>query len=105
MSRARRYFECTFGILSNKWRIFHRPLNVSVELSKTIVKACCILHNFVRERDGYNFKDCLRITGFEDQALQQNVQQGGPALNSIRDKFADYFVSEEGQLDWQWKLV
>lgn len=52
LSRARRYIESTFGILSNKWRILHRPLNVSVELSEKIVKACCILHNFVRVRDG-----------------------------------------------------
>lgn len=28
LSRARRYIECAFGILSNKCRIFHRPLNV-----------------------------------------------------------------------------
>nr|CAH7767050.1 unnamed protein product [Callosobruchus chinensis] len=26
LCRARRYVECSFGILSNKWRIFHRPL-------------------------------------------------------------------------------
>ena len=64
LSRARRYVECSFGILSNKWRVFHRPLNVSVELSLKIAQACCVLHNFVRERDGYNFEDTLTIEGF-----------------------------------------
>ena len=29
LSRARRYIECTFGIMANKWRISHRPLNVN----------------------------------------------------------------------------
>ncbi|CAH1958844.1 unnamed protein product [Acanthoscelides obtectus] len=36
LSRARRYIECTFGILTNKWRIFNRPLNVHTELAKSI---------------------------------------------------------------------
>ena len=42
LSRARRFIECTFGILSNKWRIFHRPMNVNVQLAVGITKACCI---------------------------------------------------------------
>lgn len=50
---ARRYIECTFGILANKWRIFHRPINVNIELINDIIKSACILHNFVRDRDGY----------------------------------------------------
>lgn len=57
--RGRRYDECTFRILANKWRILHRSLNVNIELSKDIVKACCILHNFVRSRDGMQFADTL----------------------------------------------
>lgn len=60
----------------------------------------------MRERDGYRFEDRLTITGFEDvESLQEYAQQGGPVLNSIRDKFANYFVSEEGQLDWQLELL
>jgi len=53
LSRARRFIECLFGILTNKWRIFHRPLNVNIELAIDIIKACVVLHNFVRLRDGY----------------------------------------------------
>lgn len=30
LTRARRFVKCVFGILSNKWRIFHQPLNVNV---------------------------------------------------------------------------
>lgn len=37
---ARRYIECTFGILSNKFKIFNRPLNFSVDFRVDIVKAC-----------------------------------------------------------------
>jgi len=49
---ARRYVECAFGILSDKWRILHTALNVSIEFSKDIVKACVLLHNLVRSKDG-----------------------------------------------------
>ena len=58
--------ECAFGILSNKWRIFQRPLNVSLDFAVDIVKACVVLHNFVRENDGYKFEDALTVTGLED---------------------------------------
>ncbi|KAJ8915528.1 hypothetical protein NQ315_012410 [Exocentrus adspersus] len=54
-----RYIECTFGILANKWRIFHRPLNVDLDLAQDIIKACCVLHNFVRARDGHHSQAAL----------------------------------------------
>jgi hypothetical protein len=59
LSRARRYIECAFGILSNKWRIFHCPLDVSIEFSEEIVKTCIVIHNCVLMRDGYSFDDTL----------------------------------------------
>lgn len=60
LSRARRYIECAFGIMSNKWRISHRPLNVHIPLAIKIVKTCFVLHNFVRARVGYKYYDTLQ---------------------------------------------
>ena len=39
LCRARRYIECSFGIMANKWRVLHRPLNVALDLAEEVVKA------------------------------------------------------------------
>lgn len=101
-----RYIECSCSILANKWRIFHRPLNVSVDFTIDIVKACCILHYFVRMKDGYKFEDTLTVEGFIDDTSMStpstsSTLQGGPKLNSIRNNFADYFDNDVGKLEWQ----
>ena len=103
LSRARRYIECTFGIMANKWRIFHRPLNVNIDFAEDIIKACCILHNYVRARDGYRYEDTL----FQAPLLslhEGNAPRGGMSANSARDKYADYFINE-GKLAWQDGMV
>ncbi|CAI6357997.1 unnamed protein product [Macrosiphum euphorbiae] len=100
LSRARRYVECSFGILSNKWRIFHRPIDVNVEFAIDIVKCCCVLHNFVRDRDGFKFDDTLTITGMEDLDYDNNLYVNR-SVNRYRDALANYFVSEDGQIPWQ----
>ncbi|XP_050351879.1 uncharacterized protein LOC126774408 [Nymphalis io] len=100
LTRARRYVECSFGILTNKWRIFHTPMKLSLEFCKDVVKACCILHNFVRDRDGFTFEDTLTINGLENIATIPNE---GDSLSGpiIREKFSDYFSSSEGSVSWQ----
>lgn len=100
LSRARRYVECAFGILSNKWRIFHRPLNVQPQLACDIIKACIILHNFVRDRDGYQFEDTLVITGLED-VESEIITRGSLKANDVRNVLSKYFVSSVGSIPWQ----
>jgi hypothetical protein len=69
--------ECAFGILSNKWRYFFwRPLNVSPDFAVDIVKACVVLHIFVRERDGYKFESATTVTGLEDVPDVQSARVG-----------------------------
>jgi len=41
--------ENTFGIASSRWRILHRPIETSVENAARIVKAVCVLHNYLCE--------------------------------------------------------
>lgn len=102
LSRARRYVECAFGILANKWRILHRPLDVDPETAIKIVKACTALHNFVREKDGLNFEDIQSATPVEHpMRAQTHITRGGPNANNIRSEFAEYFVSPIGSVPWQ----
>uniref|UniRef100_A0A8C5LX18 DDE Tnp4 domain-containing protein n=1 Tax=Leptobrachium leishanense TaxID=445787 RepID=A0A8C5LX18_9ANUR len=100
LSRARRYVECSFGILSNKWRILHRPLDVNVDFAVDIVKSCCVLHNFIRDRDGYNFGDSLSILGLEDHDDTDRCPVNR-TLNRFRDALANYFCTASGQVPWQ----
>ncbi|XP_063586006.1 uncharacterized protein LOC134763464 [Penaeus indicus] len=103
LSRARRYIESAFGILTNKWRIFHRPLDLHVENAENIIRACCTLHNFVRERDGVQFENTLNVVGLTDG--DGAIQAGCPrSAITIREKFSDYF-SSIGSVSWQDRMI
>ncbi|XP_069358039.1 uncharacterized protein [Maniola hyperantus] len=102
LSRARRYIECCFGILVNKWRIFHRPLNVDIKFAENIIKACCVLHNYVRLRDGYRYDHTL----YETSLINLNTEAVRPNARSlnVRDRFANYIANED-KLPWQDKMI
>lgn len=106
LSRARRYVECAFGILANKWRIFHRPINVSYDFAIDIVKACCILHNFVLNRDGLETPVEMAIDDSELLPIQQRLNVGSQVnANIIRNEYSDCFTSEVGELSWQLQKI
>lgn len=100
LSRARRYIECTFGILSNKWRIFHRPLNVDVDFAQEILKACCVLHNLVRLRDGHQEDTTTTSAGGLQILDTDSLSRGNPRALNCREKFTNYFVNID-PLEWQ----
>ncbi|KAJ0169827.1 hypothetical protein K1T71_014433 [Dendrolimus kikuchii] len=97
LSRSRRYIELTFGIMSNKFRVFHTPINVGFNVTKNIVKACCVLHNFIKCRDGYRVENTLTIEGMvEIPTIPTNRFN-----NALREHFAEYFLSPIGSVSWQ----
>ncbi|GBN13465.1 hypothetical protein AVEN_263389-1 [Araneus ventricosus] len=101
LSKARRYVECGFGILANKWRILHRPIDVSIDMADIIIQTCCVLHNFVKLRDGYNFEDILSCP-------LESIPPIGTRRSIIgvetRNSFKNYFCSPAGSVPWQYRL-
>lgn len=98
LTRARRFVECAFGILANKWRIFHRPLDVNSVFADSIIKTCCVLHNFVRKRDGYSVEDSLTCPLSSIPAHGTRGNQNGI---KVRNDLANYFCSSYGSVPWQ----
>uniref|UniRef100_A0A1E1WI72 DDE Tnp4 domain-containing protein n=1 Tax=Pectinophora gossypiella TaxID=13191 RepID=A0A1E1WI72_PECGO len=99
LSRARRYVECVFGQITSKFRIFHNTINLQPDSSILVIKAACVLHNFIKRRalnatDGEN----------EDISNQQNMtpvlQRSSNSGLQIRNLFKDYFKTV-GAVPWQ----
>lgn len=100
--RARRVVECAFGILSNKWRVMHSAMMIHPEFVNIVVQACCILHNFVRRRDGYVFEDTLScsLTDLDDTVVIGGLSNG----IDVRELLCEYF-NGSGAVPWQNKRV
>lgn len=47
LSRARRVVENTFGILTQRFRIYNRRIQAKPEYVDFIILATCVLHNFI----------------------------------------------------------
>lgn len=99
LSRARRTVECAFGVLANKWRVLHTTILVEPNFCDNIIKACCVLHNFVRKRDGCIYDEETDLHNLDSLDLNgRNVNRSGI---DVRDNYANYFINE-GAVQFQY---
>lgn len=98
LSRARVTIECAFGILTNKFRIFMKSIEANKKHAILIIKASCLLHNIIRERDGDRDPDFQQfISQVGNSNNMNNVhrsRRNNRATNQatrIRDQFKFYF--------------
>lgn len=113
LSRARRCVENAFGIFSVKWACVNRTFNCQPDRIKTIVAACCLLHNFLLNKtaDTYipgNYQDALDTNG---QYSQGNWHKSSQAINpmpaqnrnakQIRDALKEFVNSDLGAVSFQ----
>lgn len=69
LSRARRVSENAFGILQQKFRIFTRRVQGKPENITIFVQAACVLHNFIRKNESYNFFEHVEN---QDKSVEQS---------------------------------
>lgn len=121
LSRARRIIENTFGILSARWRIFRKPINVKKETVDKIVLATVCLHNFIKKEEAkqspaehmYCPPNFVDSNDAEDGHWRSEVVSGMKDLGrvganratqesyNLRDTLASYFTSAAGEVPWQ----
>lgn len=116
LSRARRVSENAFGILTARFGVFQRSIQVSPEKAVVIATTCCYLHNFLRKKSrGYigpvsvDWEDSnheihageWRASQAELEGLCATMRRNtGNTARLVRDAFRDYFCTQ-GQVPWQ----
>ena len=77
--------ECAFGIVCNKWRTFHCAIDVCPDFCDVMVKTYCILHNFVRQTDGFQFQNNLYECPLE---CINAIGNGGNVTGTVMGRWA-----------------
>ncbi|XP_069680511.1 uncharacterized protein [Periplaneta americana] len=104
LSRARRIVENTFGILVSQWGVYEKPFRCRVELVDKIVKATCVLHNYMRQNIYVTpVGQCEQEILTQDACLDSIPRVGCNATQeafNVRQEFMRYFMNE-GSVPWQ----
>ena len=114
LSRARRVVENAFGILVARFRIFEKPIPLSLATTELLVKTCCALHTRLRrsplqrESDDRTFQLAPRNAPL--QAGLQNIDSRDHNRNyrreagKVRDHYARRFVTTD-RVPWQLDMI
>ncbi|XP_045024484.1 uncharacterized protein LOC116935885 isoform X2 [Daphnia magna] len=125
LSRARRTIENAFGIVTNKLRIFRKPMIGSPQNVENYIKAGVVLHNMLIREDSRFYLDNQKLPDHFDvngvliegawrtdstmtsmfRDLRPGKGMNYPTVaKNIRDQFTKYF-SNEGAVPWQRVIV
>lgn len=91
LSRARKCIECAFGLINAKFRILWKPIETDPSFAQVIIKAICLLHNIIIDREGLD-------ENLREEVEKQNTKEPQNEFNKtsikngrlIRDHFCNY---------------
>lgn len=121
LSRARRIVENAFGILANRFRIFHSTINLQVANIEKVVLACCALHNFLCKKrpSTYTHQQDLDFEDLENGTVRYGLRPGSETFfpiengknrqssndaKNVREEFEKFF-NAEGAVSWQNRMI
>lgn len=101
LSRGRKSIECAFGMLAMKFRILETPIQCTPVHLNNIIKSVCVLHNFIKTRDGVtSLPDDFQSTRPQLRCIDDYRVTRKQAY-IIRDKLSRYFM-ESSPIPAQW---
>ncbi|XP_047525133.1 protein ALP1-like [Pieris napi] len=111
LSRGRNTIECAFGMMAEKFQVLSTAIRChTIEKVSNIIKAVCILHNYVRKREGilYSPREFIQnrsVTIPVTTTIQpHNIEiTANMSPHNQRNYLANYFISEQGSLPWQYQ--
>ena len=100
LSRGRRIVENAFGILAQRFRVFHTKINLSLETVREVIKVTCLLHNLLRD-DPSAIPIDTQSQGQNSQftTMEHDMEPGTETAHQVRDKLRNFFVAYP--LSWQ----
>ena len=121
LSRSRRIIENVFGVLTSRFRVFRRTIEVAPDFVKDLVLAACVLHNYLRDHakqdytpnfamdrempDGQVVPGQWRQEAPLDGLMRNPTKNAKTYAKDVRNSLANYFVSQEGALPWQNDII
>nr|CAH7768106.1 unnamed protein product [Callosobruchus chinensis] len=122
LSRARRVSENAFGILTWRFRVFSRPIELKPDTIDRVVWAACSLHNWLRktapshymsqqsvDREDFNTGEVIPGEWRQNINILHPVTRlgnnnGSQIAKRIRQEYMTYFT-KENTLPWQWEKL
>ncbi|XP_063904414.1 uncharacterized protein LOC135123560 isoform X4 [Zophobas morio] len=123
LPRARRIVEYAFGIIASGFRVYRKPISVSLDKTDSITKATCALHNWLRTNRIYmNTPELIDEQDFSSGTIREGSWRSIPVeevvkiitplssnnysrnAKDLRDRFGDYFVGP-GRIPWQDRMI
>ncbi|XP_071960801.1 uncharacterized protein [Antedon mediterranea] len=90
------------------FQIYQRKIQLQPDNVDKVVKATCVLHNYMRKTQTGSAAFQIHSEEFPtlpEAGALQNLQATGNRASIdalvVRDKFKEYFNSEQGQVPWQ----
>lgn len=103
LSRGRRLVENSFGLLAQRFRIFHTLIDLNITTVENLVTSACIIHNLMVDELLISDQD-LTIDNVQNNRRNlhwdMNNNQTYSGGQDIRNIFKDYF-NGVGAVHWQ----